>query len=685
VTTGVYIDGQSFDEFNDAINSTTTLSLKGPTNLIVGVERASASAGAGGFGTADGTLRRDLFIGTNGKELFKASGGDTVRVGADDNIVDFDPKRDPGLRGDMTVQFGKTASGVASGNTVVEVDVSANNDYVLDLSSDANITPDNIDLIAGGQSLYWYPGALDIAEPGPDDGGFGTAANQRWLDNAHVEFLSVKLSAADGGSTITFVDKKTKVGVATTLHDGIAGGVNASPITKIKFANGDTWDAQKIFDYIVQKEKTSGGEGVVFVDAYGKSAGTLLSTFSEFFGPDPLNASGQSSISLTQPTQSHASNPIITAFADAESDVVVTGQSGVSAGSGGQTTTTSDPYSLYGTSLGEILDPGGTYSAVFGEGGGDTFIFNRGYGQVLIEETDTATAPNNILQVGSGISGSNTLVSGDDSGDVILDFGNGDSVVLAGELRSANGTTYGVQQVQFSDGTTWTYADLLARLETPSANNPVLYGAAGADTLDGKGLSRTLEGFGGDDTFVFKKGYGTLAVEEKDTASRPNNVLKLGVGLSAANATVTADSSGRMTIDFGGGDQVWLVGQLNSGGGVAYGIQQIQFADGIVWTQADLVSRLDVVNPNSTTLYGDNTGHTFDTQGIDDAIISHGGGDTIVYKRGYGALTVTETDLRPVRTMFFNSASALLPPQQPSPPMTAATYFSILVVAIVLS
>lgn len=643
-TTGVYIDKSSFDEFNEAINAKSSPSIKGPANLIVGVNRTSAGTAVGDFGVADGTLRRDLFIGTYGKELFKASGGDTVRVGSGDNIVDFDPSRSPDLHGAMTVEFGKTATGVASGNTVVEVDIGADNDYVLDLSSDAGITPDNIDIIAGGQSLYWYPGAPDIAQPGPSDGGFMEAANQRWLDNSHVEFLSVRLSDANGGSTITFVDKNTKVGIATTAHDGIMGAVNRSPITKIKFANG-TWDAQQIFDHIVQKEKSTGGQGVEFPGAYDTSAGVRLSTFDEFFGPDPLNASGQSSISLTQPTQSLVSRPVVTAFADAESDIIVTGQSGGAGGSSGQAATTGNPYALYGTAHGQTLDAGGTYSAVYGEGGGDTFIFNQGYGQVLIEEADTAATPSNVLLLGSGISASTTVVSANDSGDVILDFGNGDSVVLAGELLSANGTTYGVHQVQFADGTMWTYADLQAGLQTASANSPVLYGTAGADVMDGNGLSQTLEGFGGGDAFVFKKGYGALAIEEKDAASIPGNILKLGVGLTAANVTVTADSSGMITIDFGGGDQVWLVGQLNSGGGIAYGVQQIQFADGTIWTQADLVSRLDVVNPNSTTLYGDNTGHTFDTQGIDDAIVSHGGGDTIVYKQGYGALTLSVTDL----------------------------------------
>lgn len=638
--TGIRFDSTSFYNLNDIVDNKSDLGSD-PQNLIVGTApNSSVVAGKLTYQYAVGTDRRDLFVGTSGNQLFYASKGDTVNVGTGNNVVVFNPASDPNLltNGNMTVQFGKTASGKVSGNTVVEVDLSVDNDYVLDLSSDANITPDNIDLIAGGQSLYWYPGASDIAQPGSDD-----PSNQRWLDNAHVEFLSVKLSDAEGGATITFVNKNTKVGIATTAHDGIFSADGVSPISIIKFSNGDTWDATQIYNYISQEATNSGGaKGIDFAQGYGASSGAQLDTFPGYFDPDPLNASGQSSISLTQPTPPLASNPVVTAFADAGSNIVVTGQAGTS---GGQAATTSDPYALYGTAPSQTLDAGGTYSTVYGEGGGDTFIFNQGYGQVLIEEADTAATPSNVLRVGSGISASATVVSADDSGDVILDFGNGDSVVLAGELLSGNGTTYGVQQVQFADGTTWSYADVLARLQTASTSSPVLYGTAGTDVMDGKGLSQTLEGFGGGDTFVFKKGYGALAVEEKDAASSPDNILKLGAGLTAANATVKADSSGMITIDFGGGDQIWLVGQLNSGSGTAYGVQQIQFVDGTIWTQADLVSRLDVVNPNSTTLYGDNAGHTFDTQGVDDAIVSHGGGDTIIYKQGYGALTLSESDL----------------------------------------
>jgi len=630
----------SFDSLNNA-NTKNPASL--PVNLIVGVDQKAASAATSGFGVAEGTLHRDQFIGTSGKEYFKASGGDTVRVGSDENIVILNPKADPGLKGDMTVQFGKTASGTASGDTVVVVTPGSANNYVLDLSSVPSITPENIDLIAGGQSLYWYPGAPDVAVTTDDR-----------MKNAHVEFLSVKV----GDHYITFMNDNESVGIATSAHEGLFAAKSRSPITRILFAPqpdplspgamlpGKTMSVDDIYNRIHDLAIQTEGTNLAFAEAYSSPVGTRLDEFSDYFASDPLNSAGRSSVALnlTSPPSIGAS-PRLTNFLGSALDIVVTGQSGTGGGGEGQSLGDSDPDGLYATGPGQILDPAGTYSTVYGEGGGDTFVFNQGYGQVLIEEADTAASPDNSLQLGSGITAANTSVSADDSGDITLDFGNGDSVVLAGELLSVDGAAYGVQLVQFADGTAWTYADLLGQLETPSAEHPILYGDASANTLDGAGVSSTLEGFGGGDTFILNKGYGALAIEEKDSSANPNNVLVVGPGLTPDNATVSADSNGMITIDFGGGDQVWLVGQLNSGGGVTYGVQQIQFANGTVWTEADLVSQLDEVSSNSTTLYGDDAGHIFDTQGIDNAIVSRGGGDTIVYNQGYGALTISETDL----------------------------------------
>ena len=56
---------------------------------------------------------------------------------------------------------------------------------------------------------------------------------------------------------------------------------------------------------------------------------------------------------------------------------------------------------LYGEG-GNVFDSRGVASYEHGKGGGDTFVYNVGYGALEIDETDSGTDPANILKLGSG-------------------------------------------------------------------------------------------------------------------------------------------------------------------------------------------------------------------------------------------------------------------------------------------
>lgn len=642
--TGLYLDRAAFDELETAADFVDSDPTHNPQNLIVGVERAN------NINEAVGTKRRDLFIGTDGKETFYASNGDTVDVGSGSNAVIFVPDQ-AGYGGDMEVEFGRTSNGAPSGNTVVDVKIGANNRYVLNLKnphdtktkgSARGFSLKDIQIIAGGQTLYWFPGADHVSWDYLDS-----------LNHSHIEFIKIKIRST--GQTIVFDDgEREKLGQVTKLHDGTKGLAYHSPLDRI-ILNGKTLETKDIIDKIVEEAKATKGANLDFVQAYGAPVGTKMPIYiSELnrtaFGPNPIRSDGSLTISQTPTPVPRSPKPLLTHyFGTAQTlagvpDIAVSQTSGSPSGASSASGSDAGINALYGTTGADTLDSAGNYSLVYGEGGDDTFIYGRGYGAVTISEADIAMFPHNVLQLGEEITAQDTTISADDGGNLTLDFGAGDSVVLSAELLSANGTTYGVQSVSFSDGTVWTYADLLARLGTPSVDRPILWGDASANVMDGGGLSQTLVGNGGGDTFTFNRGYGELAIEERDGSSAPNNILQLGAGLLASKAIVTADSNGTITLDFGGDDQVWLVGALNSGSGTTYGVQQIRFADGLVWTQADLIARLAVASTNSATLYGDYNAQSFDSQGISDTIVGGGGGDTIIYNRGYGALTIAEAD-----------------------------------------
>ena len=296
--------------------------------------------------------------------------------------------------------------------------------------------------------------------------------------------------------------------------------------------------------------------------------------------------------------------------------------------------------SLVGTAGADVFAPtsGNVYER--GDGGGDSFGFDAGDGQLEINEGDASETPSNTLIFGAGITPSDIAVTGDGAGDIVLTDGtSGDKITIDNMLDSAE---YGVQSVQFAGGTTWSQSDLLAREMTGSTGNDTIYGTNGADTLDGQGGNDVEWGKGGGDTFVFNAGYGHLEINEADVAADPDNVLQLGAGITTDDVTVSADAAGDVILTIGtGGDEITLDGMLSSN---AHGVQEVQFASGTIWDRAQILDLTSTGTTGNDTLYGTSGAETFDGEGGNDVIQGNGGGDTVVFDPGYGHLEVNETD-----------------------------------------
>ena len=291
---------------------------------------------------------------------------------------------------------------------------------------------------------------------------------------------------------------------------------------------------------------------------------------------------------------------------------------------------------LYGTTTGETYDGQGISTYAYGKGGGDTFVYDAGYGVFEVEEVDSSATPDNVLKLG-GIAPSQIQVTGDESGNLFITDGiAGDRLKLDGQLL---GQACGVQSIQFGDGTVWTAAQLDALATTGSASNTKLYGGYG-DTYDSKGIATYEHSLGGGSTFIYNQGYGKLEIDESDaTTTTPDNVLQLGASITASQVLVSGDSSGNVTLQIGGGDKIQLDNQLFS---PADGVQQVQFADGTVWTRQQLDDLATTGSAGNTTLYGAADGDTFDGKGTAHVAHGRGGGDTFIYNTGYGFLEIDE-------------------------------------------
>jgi len=312
---------------------------------------------------------------------------------------------------------------------------------------------------------------------------------------------------------------------------------------------------------------------------------------------------------------------------------------------------------LYGSYLSNDFDgqgaPSGGKDLAVGNGGGDTFIFNQGYGALEVDEQDHGSNPNNVLRLGAGITAANATASENAGGGIILKLGtNGDQITLDGMAADA---ARGVQSVKFADGTTWDAAQVLSLLgpnTIGTAGSDTLYGTWGANVFDGKGApsgTKDLEtGYGGGDTFTFNQGYGALEINEKDYSSSLMNVLKFGAGITASSMTVTSNANSDVILTLGtSGDQVTLDGM--SGGSSSFGsqsgsgVQSVSFSDGTIWSADRIRSFLKphiTGTSGADRLSGTSDGEYIDGKGTpagsQDYEQGGGGNDAFVYNLGYG-------------------------------------------------
>ena len=314
--------------------------------------------------------------------------------------------------------------------------------------------------------------------------------------------------------------------------------------------------------------------------------------------------------------------------------------------------TAGDDY-LSATAAASTIDGHGGHDTEQGRGGGDTFVFNPGYGQLEIREFDFGSDAHNRLLLGPGITPSDVTVAATASHDMVLGIGtNGDQVTLKDVFH---GPPFGVQQVRFADGTTWDQATLIAKQMTGGPGSDYIYGTSGADLIDGKGGGDTVQGLGGADTFVFNKGYGALEVDENNHAEVPS-VLRLGQGIVPSDVTVgivSDDYTDSFLLRIGtGGDQVTLYDMAVS---KYWGVNEVQFADGTAWTRSQVAAHVSTGalathtitgTPGTEYLAGTPGNDLLDGRGGGDTVAGGGGNDTYVMRQGYGSLTVDKLDGR---------------------------------------
>jgi Ca2+-binding RTX toxin-like protein len=275
--------------------------------------------------------------------------------------------------------------------------------------------------------------------------------------------------------------------------------------------------------------------------------------------------------------------------------------------------------------------------------GNDTFIFNRGDGQDII-----ASAFNSdTLRLGPGILPSDILIlrplllsaptnpNGDLAGDMVIRIAGTDdqitfrnSYVLLGlGDPNADMNSIGPLRIVFDNGVIWSREDLLRMYAAQAATSTadVILGSPNDETFQGGPGNDVIYGNMGNDTIVWNRGDGNDTIASLG-GGKDLTRLAFGSGITPSDVSFTTSQG--------------LVIAGENGGTIAGRLDRIVFADGTVWTRADINQRYlntQITGGNDTivgtveadVINGGNGNDTIEGNGGRDILDGGAGNDTL--------------------------------------------------------
>ncbi|MCL2791349.1 MAG: hypothetical protein FWD79_12050, partial [Desulfobulbus sp.] len=236
--------------------------------------------------------------------------------------------------------------------------------------------------------------------------------------------------------------------------------------------------------------------------------------------------------------------------------------------------------------------------------------------------------------------------------DLIIRYGEGDSITVLNYYNTTG--YYRIEQVEFADGTVWSMTALLETnpvyltdgndnltfgaendiINAGAGNdtvhggagndtmyggegNDTLYGDAGNDTLIGGRGNDRLEGGAGNDTYIFSKGDGQDTISDVDATVGNIDTIKFTDVLASEISFQRVGDN--LIIWYGEDDSITVVNHYMN---TNCRIEQVEFADGTVWSMTDLLQ----ANPVFLTDGADNL-----TFGAENDIINAGAGNDTVH------------------------------------------------------
>ncbi|WP_157489309.1 calcium-binding protein [Lysobacter sp. Root916] len=286
---------------------------------------------------------------------------------------------------------------------------------------------------------------------------------------------------------------------------------------------------------------------------------------------------------------------------------------------------------LYGGAGDDVLEGGAGSDFLEGGGGNDTYRFGRGSGEDYVRNGYAGVEPGetSTIELGAGIAVTDVSVRlGTFGSGLVLSIDGSEDSLQIEDYALVDGGDGAAYAIVFADGTRWTAADVRARLLAGSDDSDVIDGLASGDLISGRDGDDSLNGRDGDDDLSgdagddvlsgghgddrldggvgddrldgglgndvvrFGRGDGRDTVVYGDALLSDVDVLELKDGVAVSDVSLHRSGVDLIVHIEGSSDSITIQGHFEADGETVGALDRIRFADGTVWTTAQIANRL---------------------------------------------------------------------------------------------
>ena len=575
---------------------------------------SGASQGTDGVDVYVGDANVNAFQANAGNDVLAGGGGnDTLFGGAGNDFVSGGDGNDL-LYGDSDLEYVSNGDDVLDGGTGNDELVlgRGNNVFLFGKGDGQDLVRANLDNTVGKINTLQFKAGVT-----PDEIELSQVAGGPQVYNAYSD---LKITIGSTGDSI----------VINAFNFGDDPGNTFNPLQQIKFNDGNTWDLATILSKLFAG--TSGADtrsGTVGADVIHGQAGN-----------DTLIGRGGSDL-----------------IYGGDGDDVLNGD--LPDGGG---------YLL--SDGNDTLDGGSGNDKLFGGYGNNTYVFGKGDGQdTLYSWNDPTVGRINTLLFKAGVTPDEVLLrqvldsQGGNTSALAITIANTNDTIVINNFTAFNdplGPRNPLQQIKFSDGTTWDLMAILSKLFAGTASadwltgtvgddtisglagNDVLHGGEGNDSLDGGTGNDQMYGDLGNNTYLFGKGDGQDVVAAYHNATPGKiNKLQFKVGVAPSDVQLKQISTGTYAAGVGSTAlQISIAGTSdfvtveafnysNDPGNSWNSLQQIKFDDGTTWELNTILSRLFAGSTGDDILGGTTGADVISGQAGADTLYGAAGDDTL--------------------------------------------------------